>query len=118
MKRKEELIKKLKEIEAEANVADKEKFEKIVQFLDNGDLFLKFIDHSRTSCSDDKIANDHTTPGRGGAFRCNRCGLITALETWKRNRDWLIDCGSGNEIENYLQFIFDGIDLHIKTFAE
>lgn len=43
---------------------------------------LKFVpEHSRTSCSDDNIANSYTTAGRGGYPRCTRCALLKAIES-------------------------------------
>lgn len=43
---------------------------------------LKFVpEHSRTSCSDDNVANSYTTAGRGGYPRCARCALLKAVES-------------------------------------
>ena len=36
--------------------------------------------HSRTSCSDDHLANGYTTMGRGGYPRCVRCALMRAAD--------------------------------------
>ena len=45
--------------------------------------------HSRTSCSDENIANAYTTPGRGNYPRCNRCALLRA----KEDDDLLMEIG-------------------------
>ncbi|MFE1816458.1 hypothetical protein [Metapseudomonas otitidis] len=40
---------------------------------------LNFVpNHTRTSCSDENIANWHTTAGRDGYPRCTRCALLRA----------------------------------------
>src|SRR5690554_1191039 len=113
-RKKQELLKELSEIENRERLErDKARFEDIVTFLDNADVFLRFVDHSRTTCSDENISNGHTTSGRGGAFRCDRCGMLNAAFEWRDNRDWLIDTKSAEEIESFLAFNFRGIDLHI-----
>lgn len=49
---------------------------------DEAKRLLEFVpDHQRTSCSDDKIANGYTTPGRRGHPRCNRCALLKAAQS-------------------------------------
>jgi hypothetical protein len=45
-------------------------------------MLLKFVpNHTRTSCSDENVANSYTTVGRGGYPRCNRCALLKAVES-------------------------------------
>lgn len=108
MNRKEELQKKrliieeeLADIrEAERKVQEELDKEKLINFMDSIDVILKFVDHSRTSCSDEDVGNAYTTSGRGGAFRCNRCALLVAADTWKKDGEWLkystYDCIAAN----------------------
>jgi hypothetical protein len=41
-------------------------------------VFLKYLEHCRTSCSDDNPGNWYTTDGRGGHPRCDRCMMLKA----------------------------------------
>lgn len=41
---------------------------------------LPFMEHSRTSCSDENPSNGYTTAGRGGAPRCKKCFLMQLAE--------------------------------------
>lgn len=42
------------------------------------ELLDRLPEHQRTSCSDDRPGNWHTTAGRGGYPRCTRCALLKA----------------------------------------
>lgn len=41
---------------------------------------LPLLEHNRTSCSDENVANFYTTAGRGGYPRCPRCAVLKAIE--------------------------------------
>lgn len=52
------------------------------------ETLLRYVpEHSRTTCSDEKPSNGYTTGGRGGAPRCQRCALVTALRDPAYRRD-------------------------------
>lgn len=99
MNKKEELQKKRLQIEkeladireAERKVQEELDKKKLINFMNSIDVILKFVDHSRTSCSDEDRSNAYTTSGRGGAFRCNRCALLEAADVWKEDGDWMKD---------------------------
>jgi len=117
--RKRELEQELSEIrEREKQERSAEKFKETVDFMDNIDVFLKFIDHNRTSCSDKDRTNAYTTSGRGGAFRCNRCAMLEAKDSWELHRDWLIENEDLGDIHTMIGLYFNGIDVFVNTNAE
>lgn len=117
--RKAQLEAELNEIrQQETQELNKAAFSRIVRILDNADVLLSLISHSRSSCSDDNPSNAHTTHGRGGHFRCAKCGLMQASEQWKKDRDWLIERESAKEIEDHLNCFFGGIEIDITTTVE
>ena len=91
--RKRQLEEELKEIRDQEKLEQDERDKQhLISILDNGDLLLSFIRHSRISCIEDGTSNEG---------RCGKCNLQVVVDQWKRERQWLVDCDYDN-IKTYL----------------
>lgn len=73
----------LREIELATNL------ERLNEMAEHKDVILKFMDHDRTSCSDEDPCNGIFDPAH--TYRCRKCALMEILENPDYYQDYKVD---------------------------
>lgn len=71
LRRKQALIEGERKVRAEKNT---KLFQEVPAGMTFKDVLLSFVEHGRTSCSDENPSNAHVN--EAGYPRCNRCALL------------------------------------------
>ncbi|MBQ2856612.1 MAG: hypothetical protein IJE78_05680 [Bacteroidaceae bacterium] len=91
---------KIKELEEEKSKVQSElldlklaaNLEKLKELSKYSDIILRFMDHDRTSCSDEDPCNGLYTNCDGDpSYRCTKCALMEILSDPERYKEYCID---------------------------